>query len=1029
MDYRIVRAKIEAIRSRIADQTWSIGPWQARTADFLAPGRYRYDGPWRRVALPARFPGGKTVFLRAAVNVPAALPTKNLRIELAFRDMEGMLCLDGAPRAGIDRFHTWTTLPSTGRHDLLLEFNSVPWCFRDPAGLREFGQFDEARLVRVNRTVEGAYYDLQFLYEAETSEPNDRRRRRLHAILEGALLSIDLTVPRSRFVADVEAMGRWLSEQLNRVGTDAEAGRICLTGHSHIDTAWLWPIRETIRKCGRTFSTACRLMEQFPDYVFSCSQPQLYAYTKRYFPKLYGEIRKWVKRGRWETTGAMWVEADCNTTSGEALVRQMLYGIAFFRREFGTRPRSLWLPDVFGYSAALPQILRRCGLPYFFTCKLHWQSRNAFPDHLFWWRGIDGSRVLAHVPLIPNGYNSDPKPEWLRRSWNDFLQKAEYEEVLVPFGYGDGGGGATPGMLEFARRAGAFPGLPRCRQAGAEDYLAEAMRKAKDLPTWDGELYLETHRGTYTTQGRTKRANRKNELRYRDAEILSVLASQFGGKVPIDDLLEGWHTILRHQFHDILPGSSIGEVYAETLADHGRIAAVGNRIIRRSLETIARQITPIGKGRTLCVFNSLGWTRSDLVRVPLPPKGPPITVLDAGGREVPSQVVRGAEGKPEAIFVADQVPSVGYTTFALRPRGRGMSADSGRGLRVSARSMENRCYRIELNSEGGITRLLDKRVGREVVAPGQVANDLQLFQDGPEEEAAWNVHDTFHKRRYPFEGKTTLRVVERGPVRAVLRVTRRHRQTIIEQDVTLYDRLPRIDFVTRVDWRERQTMLKAAFPVDVLSTRATYEIQFGALDRPTHRNTSWEQEKFEVCAQRWADLSEGGYGVSLLNDCKYGHDVKDNVLRITLLRGPESPDPRADLGRHEFTYSLLPHPGDWRQGETVRRAMELNVPMVAVVCRGGSGGLPASHSFLTIDGEGMVFETLKRAEDGRGWILRVYESHGGRGTVRVRCGIPIESVLECNLVEEDERKLRAKGGQITFLIKPYEVRTFRLLGR
>ncbi len=1029
MDYRIVRSKIEAIRSRIAEKTWPIGSWQVRTADFPVVDKYTYDGPWRKAALPARFPGGKTAFLRASVSVPAAPKLKDLRVSFAFREMEGMLRIDGVTRAGIDENHTWTTLPSAGKHELLLEFMSVPRSYRDPASLDEFGQFDGAELMLANRTVEGAYADLHFLYDAETSETHERRKRLLHEALEEALLAVDLTVSRERFVADLAAMRRRLAERVAAIGSDTESGKLRLTGHSHIDTAWLWPIRETIRKCGRTFATAVRLMEQFPDYHFSCSQPQLYAYTKRHFPELYREIRKWVRRGRWETTGAMWVEGDCNTTSGEALVRQMLYGVEFFRKEFGTRPRSLWLPDVFGYSGALPQILQRCGLPYFFTCKLHWQSRNAFPNHLFWWRGIDGTRVLAHVPLLPGGYNSSTEPNKLRGSWGDFLQKAEYDEVLVPFGYGDGGGGATPLHLEFAARAKDFPGLPKCRQSGAEEYLAEAARKAKDLPVWDGELYLETHRGTYTTQGATKKANRQNELRYREAEVFSSVAAQFGERVPADDLLEGWQTILLHQFHDILPGSSIGEVYVETLKDHAWVAAVGERIIDRSLKAIAAQVTRPGRGRSVCVFNSLGWDRSDAVSVVVPDPGKDVSLLDENGNETPGQVVRREDGKAEVVFAPDCVPAAGYAAFVVRggKGSRPTRRSTSSSLRVTPKRLENRYYVIELDGDGAIRRLLDKRCEREVVERGGVLNDLQLFQDGPEGEAAWNVHDTFEKRRYPFDGKTTIRVVERGPVRAVVRVIRRHRRTVIEQDVTLYDRLPRIDFVTRADWRERQTMLKAAFPVDVLNTRATFEIQFGALERATHRNTSWEQEKFEVCAQRWVDLSEAGYGVSLLNDCKYGHDVKDNVLRITLLRGPESPDPNADLGQHEFTYSLLPHAGGWQEAETVRRAMELNVPMRVVPCRGRGGKLPASHSFVTVDGEGVVLETLKRAEDGRGWIVRLYESNGGRGPVTVGTSLPTRSVSECNLVEEDERRVAARRGRFTFTIKPYEIRTFRLL--
>ncbi len=1027
MDYRIVRAKIETLRSRIADRTVPVTAWQARTADFPVAGQYVYDGPFRKVSLPARFPAGKTVFLGTTINVPAGTSVANLRVEFAFRDMEGMLRVDDKPRAGIDENHKWTTLPRTGKQTLLLEFTSVPRFFRDPSATGEFSQFDGAQLTWVNRTVEAAYYDLEFLHQAETTEPNERRRRLLHEALEEALLAIDLTVSRDRWLKDLVAMRKKLAERLAGIRPDGESGRLCLTGHSHIDTAWLWPIRETIRKCGRTFSTAARLMEQYPDFHFSCSQPQLYAYTRKHFPKLYEDIRKWVKKGRWETTGGMWVEADCNTTSGESLVRQMLHGITYMQKEFGTRPRSLWLPDVFGYSGALPQILQRCGMPYFFTCKLHWQSRNPFPDHLFWWRGIDGSKVLAHIPLLWNGYNSDSEPAHLRQNWGNYLQKAEFDEVLVPYGFGDGGGGVTPYMLEFAERAKDFPGLPRCRQAGAEEWFSQVEKQAPTLPVWDGELYLETHRGTYTTQGPTKRANRMNELRFRDAEIYSVLASAFGAKLPRQELRDGWDTILLHQFHDILPGSSIGEVYTETIADHARIAEIGDRLIEKGLKALAAQIKPAAEGKNVCVFNSLGWDRTDIVAVPAQWVGKPASFVDESGETCPAQTVKGPDGSAQVIFVPQLVPSVGHAAFAASQK-PAAAPTPDRQLSVSARRLENRFYRIDLNIEGGITRLFDKWADRQVVPQGRILNDLQLFQDGPEVEAAWNVHNTFEKRRYPFEGKTTIRIVEEGPVRAIVRVTRQHRNSVIEQDITLYQDLPRIDFVTRVDWRERQVMLKAAFPVEVLSTKATFEIQFGTLERATHRNTSWEQEKFEVCAQRWVDLSEADYGVSLLNDCKYGHDVKDNVLRITLLRGPESPDPHADLGRHEFTYSLLPHAGDWREAETTRRAMELNVPMRAIPLTGRGGRIESLHSFMTIESlQEVVIESLKPADDGKGWILRLYEAHGGRGRVNVITHLPIRKVVECNLVEEDEKTVQCRYGDFVFDVRPYEIKTFRLM--
>ncbi len=1041
MDDRIIRMKLDLIRRSAVAARWLIAGWQARTADFPAAGDYRFDGDWADVSGETFWPAGKTLFIRTRAETPPAVPAERLFIQFDAEGLEGLLSVDGKPYAGIDANHLRVQAPRAGWLDLEAEFVSLLSALYRPELRRERSRLREVAFVEIDPEIEAAYFDFWFVWEAGQHAGDSRRRQRLHAALEAALLLVDLTAPAAEYRDQIAAARRLLAGQIAGLAPDPEAGRIYLTGHSHIDTAWLWPLRETVRKCGRTFATACRLLERYPDYRFSCSQPQLYAYTRKHFPALYEEIKKWVATGRWECTGGPWVEMDCNVPSGEALIRQILHGLRFFREEFGARPHTLWLPDVFGYPASLPQILVGCGLRDFFTVKLHWQARNIFPVNLFWWEGIDGSRVLAHIPRLRQMYNGWPNPEQLTIAWNQFEQKAIYDELLFPFGFGDGGGGPTPEMLEFAARAAAFPGLPACRQGGGEAYfdavrqrLAESQPSPLDLPVWVGELYLETHRGTYTTHGEIKRANRKSELALREAEIAGYLAAAAGIPVDLTPLDAAWENLLLLQFHDILPGSSIGEVYREAAADHARIAATARGVRDAAWRGIVEQVAGPGE---IVAFNALSWPRHDAATAVvaqdfLPIQmacdcAPAIEMATPDGRAVPAQIVRQEAGQIELLFAPEEMPGLGY--LRLIPR---LAADvAATSLRVSARVIENCFFRLELDDEGQIVRLLDKRCAREVIPSDCRGNELQLFQDGPEREAAWNIHATFAKRRYAWAPGTRVEVIETGPVRAGLRITRRYRSSVIVQDLYLYDRLPRIDFVTRADWQERQVLLKAAFPVTVRSPRATFEIQFGAVERPTHRNTSWEQEKFEVCGHRWADLSEAGYGVSLLNDCKYGYDVRDNVLRLTLLRGPEAPDPDADRGHHEFTYALYPHLGDWTVGETVRRGWELNVPIVCVAAgaaavtgsRGAADG--GAASFLQIEGPA-VLEAIKPAEDGDGWIVRVYEPHGGRGQVTLRSSRSWHQVARCNLAEENATPLATDGHSVAFPIGPFEIVTLRV---
>lgn len=1027
MDSRIIDAKLKHLRQSIQAAAWPIETWEARLGDHAAPERYTFDQDWAATQDESWWPAGKTLFLRQRVQAPAGIHPDDLYLLVEMEGLEGLLRINGRPYSGIDANHPLVALPLQGEQlagelSLEFEFMCLGAVLYHPELRGEKARLKGIAFVQIDRDIRRAYYDLWFTWEASRSAKDERRRRLLHAALEEALLLIDLTAPPAEYRQQVAAARTVLQQRTAAIAPDPEAGQIVLTGHSHIDTAWLWPLRETIRKVGRTFSTACRLLERYPDYHFSCSQPQLYAYAKQFYPELYLEIQGWVKTGRWECTGGMWVEADCNVPSGEALVRQMLYGMEFFQAEFGITPQTCWLPDVFGYPASLPEILSGCGLKYFYTNKLHWQARNPFPTSTFWWEGLDGSRVLAHIPKLKDYYNGWPNPEQLNTAWDNYLEKPVYPELLFPFGFGDGGGGPTEEMLEFAGRAASFPGLPATTQELEEAYFDRAMASGAAFPTWSGELYLETHRGTYTTQSRIKKANRQSELLLREAEIFGMLARSTGAEVDLAPLKPAWLNLVLLQFHDILPGSSIGEVYQEAAADHARIQSAARQVRSTSLAALTSPSAPLN----LVAFNSLSWARSDTASAVVTGleygPGEACAVRQPDGTILPAQVTARRGSGSEVIFPLHDLPSYGYRAYTLQEA----AAPFETSLRAGPRRLENRFFILELGEDGALTRLFDKRARREVLPAGASANQFQLFQDGPEREAAWNVHDTLDRREYPWEGETNLAVSESGPVRAALRVEKHYRGSRLVQEIRLYDHLPRIDFATRVHWEERQVLLKAAFPLDIRSPRAAFEIQYGMVERPTHRNTSWEQEKFEVCGHHWADLSETGYGASLLNDCKYGYDVKGDTLRLTLLRGTQFPDPEADRGDHEFTYALLPHLGDASQGETAQRGWELNVPVVCAAGYNPRTGLSAEQAFFTIQGPA-ILDTLKPAEDGRGWILRLYEPYGSRGQVDVHGPFPLNQVIACNHVEEDAGALPFSGPSFSFTIRPFEIKTFRLI--
>lgn len=902
------------------------------------------------------------------------------------------------------------------------------------------------RLLVLDREVEKLYYHiLAPLQLVQFLDPDDKKRVDIVMFLEKTINLLDLRKPFSDdFHDSVKNANRLIEEEFyNKYCGHDEVIAHCV-GHAHIDVAWLWPLAQTREKAVRSFSTVLNLMRQYPEYVFMSSQPQLYQFVKEDCPEVYAGIKQKVREGRWEPEGAMWLEADCNLTSGESLVRQLLFGMRFFETEFGVKCRILWLPDVFGYSPALPQILKKSGIDYFMTTKMSWNEYNKIPYDTFLWQGLDGTEILTHFitttslgskPFLPyvTNYNGYLDANNILGAWKRYQQKDLTNEILVSFGHGDGGGGPDKEMLELARRmAKGIPGCPRVEMGKALDFFEKLEKKVisnPKLPKWVGELYLELHRGTYTSMARNKKYNRDSEFLYQDAELFSslMLMAMTGESYPQEKLNEGWRLILLNQFHDILPGSSIKEVYEDSKADYINIINNGKELLGAALEKISRNINL--PRRAVIVFNQLSFMRDDLVELELPAGAGDFDIYDQNGKLLNSQLTkpRSEDQIHKLLFFAKGVPAKGYKVFYLAERSAHEPVPSADNqLEIGHDILNNPFLIIKLDENANISSIFDKSNGREVLQPGGKGNVLQAFEDKPITCDAWDINLFYQDKMWELSELQSIEVIETGPVRATLKIERRFLDSTVTQYLSVYQDIPRIDFDTRIDWKEKQILLKAAFPVDVHAEKATYEVQYGNVERPTHWNTSWDYAKFEVCAHKWADLSEDDFGVSLMNNCKYGHDIKDGVMRLTLLKSAVEPNVDADREKHQFTYSLYTHAGNWREAGTVQMAYSLNCPMYAVIEDAHTGILPPDFSLVASDRENVIIDAVKKTEDSDDIIIRAYECYNRRTAAEFTFGVELAAVWECDLMENNLEKMNFNRNSFKFIIKPYEIKTFKI---
>jgi alpha-mannosidase len=1009
-------AEVRILREDVADPRRP--DYDDRSAPVVAPG-----GDWRE-------PPNTTVWLRFTLRRPANWPVADtalvaqrfgtyplepgFRVGPELQRMQGMLYLDGKPYHGLDQYHRLIYLPEGPEY----HFAANVW-----TGLTELDWQPNPvfRLVRVDSGATQLAHDLRILTDAlQQLDADDSARPALERIAEAALQTIDWTEPgTARFRQSLTCAHQQVQQGLAMLKAAPYEPTLIAAGHAHIDCAWLWPIAQTREKAGRTWSTALRLMERYPEYRFLASTPLQYEMVKESFPETFEGIRERVREGRWETLGGMWVEADCNLPDGESLARQMLVGTRYFEREFGVETKVVWLPDSFGFTWALPTLMAAAGLPYFVTHKMSWSKTNRIPHDTFRWRGPDGREVLAHFLCTPSlwagehtTYNGTLLPSIARGAWRRFQDRLLQNELLVAFGYGDGGGGPTIEMLEAGRRLADLPGFPRVQQGRADQFferLEHTLAERDDVPVWDGELYLEYHRGTYTSQARQKQRNALAQRLYHAAELYASAARLLvGAEYPRDRLEEGWRLILTNQFHDILPGSAISQVYVDAQLDYEHAAGIGEQVLGSAIESLSGAIKL--DSDALVVFNPAPYPSADYLELPSDV---------AKGLPLPSQPT--ADGG--SLVWCAGVPANGYQAF-LRGSAPAVSAENS--LRATPRELESPFWRIELDDRGRITRLWDKTHARDVVPTGERANRLVVFEDKPLNFDAWDIDAFFRAKSREVNVLEAVDVIEAGPERAALQLEWRiGERSRLVQRLCMYARSPRIDFQTHVDWQERQSLLKVAFPTPIRSRRATYEIQFGTIDRPTHRNTSWEEAAFEVPAQRWADLSDVRYGVALLADCKHGFSVDQNTLWLSLLKGAIDPDPDADRGEHRFTYSLLPHAAGL---EDVRRAAYgLTRPLLWRSESAHPGRLPSRFSLAHATDPGVVVETAKWAEDEDALILRLYEADGAARPASLSLGVAAQAVDEVDLLERHPRPLGPiDNGSVSLDLRAREVKTVRV---
>lgn len=931
-------------------------------------------------------------------------------IDAAFGDTMGrsdpqcLVRIDGRIAQAVDGNHRYVLLSPAAqpgdRYRVTIEAGTIE-------DRRQLGF--KLRLAVHDRVAEALYFDLKVPVDvARLLKPDDARALAILNHAEASLAAIDLRPGNpTRFQASL-AVASAEADRIYALAGDPAMPTIVATGHTHIDVAWLWRTRETRRKMSRSMATALALLDEYPDYRFMYNQCLLFDWLAEDHPELMARIHDKVKAGQFEIEGALWLEPDVNLVSGESLVRQIVRGVRYHEATFGIRPRLLWLPDTFGYGASLPQLMKLSGVETFVTHKLSWNDTNRMPFDTFFWQGIDGTKVPASFITtqtyeydgIETTYCANLRASHVLGTWKRHAGKAHQPELFMIYGHGDGGGGPTREMVETVRRfERGIPGAPKVKQGALGPYfrkLAERMaQEPTTFPTWVGELYFECHRGTLTSVSKVKRDNRKAEIRLREIELLAVLAMRAGARYPMEEIDQLWRIVLLNQFHDILPGSSVGSVYEDADIDFAAFEALADDLEARLVTVLSAESL---------VLNASHRPRSGLI---------------AGPERSGAQLIRRADGTTEWLSPVAAIAGNSAGVVQLSD----VTAEDALTAKVDL--LENAVLRVRFDARGRITSLFDKRTTRELIPDGELANRIVAHQDMPVEFDAWNIDAHFEDKTWEIDDLVRVEVVESGPYRAAIRFEWRYERSRIVEVVSLAAGSDRVELDVFIDWHEHKTLLKLAVPVAVATDESRAEVHFGHVRRPTHANTSWDQARFETLMHRWVDLSDGDAGLAVLNDCKYGYDARDNRLRITLLKSPVYPWPEADQGEHRFRLALMSHRGFAVDGGLIVDAAEdFNMPLRWLGQAADSSAPIEVEPPIALQGDGVAVTALKKAEDDDDFVVRLYETRGRRAEVVV--STPFASVAAVDLLEREPIALPVADGRLTLTFKPFEIKTLKL---
>ena len=1030
MTLDLLEETLPFVQNHIYPRKIALRDWKMKEGDVQGAQIPKFnDKSWRTIGTP--FPWGgydKMAWFRREVTVPQEFSGKS--IVLLIDLPESLLFLNGTPRQGIDQNHQEVLLSSKARGN-----QKYSVAIQSSSGKKiEQSIFRNAEIAELFSPARSLYFALKTLMDlAQLFGTPTNEGKEIRELIRRTLIFLKYFKPDGEEYPN--AIGRAHNFLVTALGTEFNSnipGLVHLTGSALLNASSM-SLADLGRRTAESFSTANLLMEEYPEFVFGEGQAARYEFIEHEHPELHKNTQQRISEGRWELFGGSWVESDCNIPSGESLVRQLLYGKRWFKRHFDREPEVAWFPGSYGFNANLPQLLSKAGFKYFVATKLLLNDTNKFPHNVFWWNGIDRSRILAYIP--PTGFEPFGGAKDLKRSWDSFQQKETGQDYLLTYGYGESRFGPSKEHLEFLNLSKNIPGLPKTRSSSVADFFKQVEDQNQEIPAWTGELYLEKYRGTYTTNARVKQNNRRGEEALSHAETLSTLS--FLASTPIskrrypqEELERSWKQLLSMQDRSILTGTALADVYPEVQEQNARLAERTQKLITHAAESLTDG-SKKENVQSVTVFNPLSWNRNAYVILQLKTTEKDFSIRDNTGEEVEYQIIERTKHKVVVLCYIPSIAPLSFLTLTISPEPPGVHPSSN--WKISQHVLESPYYRIRLDNQGGISSLYDRHQRRELIKKNKRGNVLQTFIDKPKQSDAWELDSEFRSKQSHQLQCKSVRIVEQGPLRVVVRME--HRSTglsRVTQDMILYHQQRRIDFITGVRWFEKQTILKAAFPFDIKSHQPTYEIQFGAVTRSSKQTTPFDQARFEVPALRWADLSDAKGGVGLLNDSKYGYDADLNTLRLTLLRSPHFAHPidpvrlsdnrLSDQGEHTFTYALFPHQGDWKKGSVVRQAKEFSNPLLTFpdrIARMVSALVTSSHANIIID-------TIKKAEDSDEVTLRVYEAHGEQRETALEFGSAVLKASECNLLENVLTPLKSQRTKLKLKFKPFEVKTIKV---